>query len=216
MSGVTSAYQPTVWRISKGIFDSTNRDSLFTGQGSPAVVGTKYEFKFPILPNDYTIPAGHQLGIVIGTNFSAMSSVNGTTATAVTMDTKLSKVSLPIVGGRAAALASGAFTADTTGPTVTVPPTITKEATSTAGATVDYTVTVTDNEDPNPTVTCTPASGSTFPVGDTTVNCTGLDDSGNSTPASFHVVITDTTPPTVDTHADITGVEATRTRRPAR
>ena len=75
-----------------------------------------------------------------------------------TVNTLHSKLKLPIVGGLAAAKASGAFP-DVDGPTVTVPPTITAEATSAAGAVVNYTVTVSDTEDPAPTVTCTPAVG---------------------------------------------------------
>ena len=57
------------WRISRGILDSSNRDSLYADvpDRSP---GAEYEFKFPILPVDYTIPAGHRVGIVLMANFS--------------------------------------------------------------------------------------------------------------------------------------------------
>ena len=86
-----------------------------------------------------------------------------------------------------------------------MPPTITAEATSAAGAVVTYTVTVTDTEDPIPTVTCTPASGSTFPIGDTTVNCDGVDATLATTRVdTFHVIVQDTTAPTVDKPSDIT------------
>jgi X-Pro dipeptidyl-peptidase len=199
---------PALWRVSKGILDSTNRDSLFTGLGSPAVIGTKYEFKWPTLPNDYTFPAGHQIGIVIGANFSGYGSVNGTTATAITVDTRASKIILPIVGGHTAAFASGAFAADTTAPTLHLPADSSTEATGPA-TTVTYTATVTDNEDPNPTISCTPASGSGFAVGTTTVNCTGTDETGNTATGSFHVTVTDTTAPSispgVDASAEATG-----------
>jgi Tol biopolymer transport system component len=55
------------------------------------------------------------------------------------------------------------------------------------GAVVTYTVTATDTDDPNPTVSCTPASGSVFPIGDTTVTCKATDASGNSATGSFSV-----------------------------
>jgi X-Pro dipeptidyl-peptidase len=100
---------PTSWRVGKGLLDSSNRDSLFSGAGSPVTIGQTYEFKWPLLPNDFTFVAGHQLGVILGANFSGYGSVNGTTATAITVDTKLSKILLPITGGRAAARASGAF-----------------------------------------------------------------------------------------------------------
>lgn len=102
-------FTPTLWRVSKGILDSSNRDSLFSSLSSLVNIGQTYEFKWSMLPNDFTFPAGHQIGVILGANFSGYGSVNGTTQTAITVDTKLSKIVLPIVGGRASARASGAF-----------------------------------------------------------------------------------------------------------
>ena len=76
---------------------------------------------------------------------------------------------------------------DSTPPVLTVPETISMNATSPAGTQVTYTVAAIDNVDPNPTVTCTPPSGSTFQIGTTTVNCTATDASGNTANASFTV-----------------------------
>jgi Tol biopolymer transport system component len=55
------------------------------------------------------------------------------------------------------------------------------------GTVVTYEVTATDAVDPNPTVSCSPPSGSVFPIGDTTVNCTATDASGNSAKGSFSI-----------------------------
>jgi hypothetical protein len=77
---------------------------------------------------------------------------------------------------------------DTTSPTLTVPGHVTAAATSTAGATVTYSVSATDPDDMT-TVSCAPPSGNTFPVGTTTVSCTATDGSGNGTNASFLVVV---------------------------
>jgi Tol biopolymer transport system component len=74
-------------------------------------------------------------------------------------------------------------------PTINIPADITENATSPSGAKVTYTVTATDDIDPNPTLSCDPASGSTFPIGTTTVECTATDSSGNSTNESFNVVV---------------------------
>ena len=86
---------------------------------------------------------------------------------------------------------------DATPPALTLSPTIVAEATSASGAAVAYTVTATDNDDPTPDVDCTPASGSTFALGQTTVSCTATDDAGNSTTGSFVVRVVDTTAPTI-------------------
>ena len=55
-----------------------------------------------------------------------------------------------------------------------IQPTITAEATSAAGADVTYTVDATDVADPDPTVGCSPLSGSTFPLGTTSVDWYGI------------------------------------------
>src|SRR5262249_2481263 len=57
------------------------------------------------------------------------------------------------------------------------------------GAVVTFTATATDNVDGTDPVTCTPASGSTFPVGTTTVNCTATDAAGNYSSGSFKVTV---------------------------
>ncbi len=73
--------------------------------------------------------------------------------------------------------ASGSFTVtvvDTTAPVLSVKD-VTAEATSAAGAPVSYTATAADLVDGATTVTCTPASGSPFKLGDTAVSCSTAD-----------------------------------------
>jgi hypothetical protein len=74
-----------------------------------------------------------------------------------------------------------------TPPTINAPSGITTDATSWSGAIVSYSVSATDDFDPNPNVQCAPQSGSNFAIGDTTVTCTATDSSGNSSAASFVV-----------------------------
>ena len=97
---------------------------------------------------------------------------------------------------------------DTTPPILTLPADITAEATSPAGAPVGFTATATDIVDPAPVVDCVPASGTVFPLDDTTVNCTAIDAEGNVTGGSFTVTVEDTTPPILTLPANITA-EAT-------
>lgn len=53
--------------------------------------------------------------------------------------------------------------------------------------TVEFSVTASDNCDPQPTITYQPPSGSGFPVGATTVTCTATDEAGNTATCSFTV-----------------------------
>jgi hypothetical protein len=78
-----------------------------------------------------------------------------------------------------------------------VPANITTNATSPQGAVVHYTPpTATDESGDSSTasVTCTPASGSTFPIGTTTVTCTATDSDDTNSPVSqsFTVTVNDT------------------------
>lgn len=88
--------------------------------------------------------------------------------------------------------AFGSFTITVGVPILHLPGPITAEATSPAGAVVTYTATA-DGAD---SFSCSPASGSTFPLGTTTVNCAATNAAGTST-GSFTVKVQDTTPPTI-------------------
>ena len=89
-------------------------------------------------------------------------------------------------------------TADTTPPSLTLPANITTEATGPSGARVFYAASATDLVDVSVAVTCTPASGSTFPLdATTTVNCSATDAAGNTATGSFTVNVIDTTPTTI-------------------
>jgi outer membrane protein assembly factor BamB len=81
-----------------------------------------------------------------------------------------------------------AYATDHTFPTISVPAPIVARATSSTGAQVDYTVTASDPDD-TAIVSCTPPSGSTFPIGVTSVTCSATDTAGNTSSASFLVVV---------------------------
>ena len=87
---------------------------------------------------------------------------------------------------------------DTIAPVVTCPSNIVVEATNAAGNVVTFTPTATDNVDPNPTVTSSPASGSVFPLGVTTVTVTAYDTALNTNTCTFTVTIMDTIAPVVN------------------
>jgi len=81
---------------------------------------------------------------------------------------------------------------DTTPPTISgMPGDINLTTSDPSGTTLTYSMpTASDIVDASPAVNCAPASGSTIPVGDTTVSCTATDDSGNSASASFVAHVT--------------------------
>jgi len=85
---------------------------------------------------------------------------------------------------------------DLTGPRITVPPPITVEATGPLTR-VAFVVTANDDVDGPVPASCTPASGTAFPLGSTTVTCTAVDTHSNSSTASFDVTVIDTTAPSI-------------------
>ena len=80
-------------------------------------------------------------------------------------------------------------TRDDVSPLIMTPSDITVEAEDKFGAVVDYSVKAIDDVDGVIRVTCTPLPSSYFPIGDTTVNCSASDSSGNSVEKSFKVTV---------------------------
>ena len=91
-----------------------------------------------------------------------------------------------------------------TAPTIAVPDSFDVEATSADGAVVAFDVGTGDAEDvPAPAAVCAPASGSVFPMGQTTVSCSVTDSGGLSASGSFDVTVLDTTAPALDVPAGL-------------
>src|SRR5262249_31796706 len=80
---------------------------------------------------------------------------------------------------------------------------------------VTYTATASDLVDGTIAPTCAPASGSTFPLGTTTVSCSATDAHSNTATGTFKVTVShaggggDATAPVIDVPADITAVRTT-------
>jgi hypothetical protein len=100
---------------------------------------------------------------------------------------------------------------DTTAPRLVAPASPTVEATGPAGAKVEFAVAATDVVDGRIPATCTPASGSTFPLGATDVRCSARDASGNRVETTFTATVVDTTAPVLSLPANRT-VQATSTK----
>jgi hypothetical protein len=109
--------------------------------------------------------------------------------------------------GRTASCSFTVTVVDAEDPTITCPSNITvNNATGTCGATVNYTTPTFSDNCPGATInrTAGPASGSTFPVGVTTVTHQVTDASGNTASCSFTVTVNDTENPVISCPANIT------------
>lgn len=97
---------------------------------------------------------------------------------------------------------------DMTLPVIPQPPNLVVDAVEGADPVVNYAVPANDNVDGQIGTTCSPPSGSVFPVGATTVTCTAVDAAGNvSAAAAFTVVVNPppatATPTAVPTSTDV-------------
>ncbi len=99
-------------------------------------------------------------------------------------------------------------TIDNTPPVLTLPSTVPVDATSPAGASVDYSSLVSATDEHGPvTISCTPPSGAAFSIGDTTVACTAIDAGGNTSTGSFTVHVKDAAEQVADLLALVDGYE---------
>ncbi|MDX6410528.1 MAG: hypothetical protein QOE91_44 [Gaiellaceae bacterium] len=83
-------------------------------------------------------------------------------------------------------------------PTLRLPAPIQSEAEGPTGATVDFTARASDSADGALKADCTPSTGSLFPLGQTTVECTVINGHHRRATGSFSVVVVDTTPPKLE------------------
>ncbi|HEX5543428.1 MAG TPA: CocE/NonD family hydrolase [Micromonospora sp.] len=102
------AYRPTnvtQWRVSKGILDGQNRDSIAVAE--PMTPGQMYEISLPLLPEDYVFSAGNRIGVIIVGSYRSYSAERLSSRPTITVDTKISHISLPVFGGQQAARQAG-------------------------------------------------------------------------------------------------------------
>ena len=154
--------------------------------------------RLPHLPAAITAEAGSAAGQLA--NFTA-SATDAVSAVPVVTCNPASGATFPLGTTQVACNATdaagnsapGAFmvtVADTTAPHLILPADISAPAGSSSGQVVNFTVSATDAVTASPVVTCAPASGSTFPIGVTLVQCSVSDAVGNSASDSFAVTIT--------------------------
>jgi hypothetical protein len=157
------------------------------------------------LPGDITTTAPNYTGTAVSYTASASDAVDGTDAVSCdhasgsTFPTGTTTVSCSATD-RAGNKGTGSFhvtvNVNDQPPVVTPPADIQREANGPSGSVVTFAAAAVDDIDgPIPAVSCSPKSGSTFPLGTTTVTCSATDSHGHTGSAQFHVRIVDTTPP---------------------
>lgn len=91
--------------VTKGILDGLNLTSLT--ESTPLVPDQKYDVDVRLLPEDYVFDTGHQIGVVLLGSYSGYSSRAKQNRADITVHFDRSRVELPIVGGRTAAVQAG-------------------------------------------------------------------------------------------------------------
>ncbi len=183
-----------------------------TGQNSFTITVEDTTAPSLTLPDDITEEATSASGAEVTFNASAHDLVDGdltptcTPASGETFPIGTTTVTCDVTD-EAGNTDSDTFTVtveDTTAPEVDVPDDIIAEATGSDGAVVTYdAATAEDIVDGTLTPSCAPASGSTFPLGETTVTCSVTDVAGNTGSNSFTVKVRNTTPPAVTVPANL-------------
>ena len=126
----------------------------------------------------------------VGTSRSFMRADCCTTSSFVTANDTLNPTSVTLSGGTVGAPVDGP-------PSFFGANNVTVEATGPSGAVATFTVTAIDNEDGARPVSCSPASGSTFGLGNTTVTCSSSDTTNHTGTTTLMVTVRDTTGPVI-------------------
>jgi subtilisin-like proprotein convertase family protein len=161
---------------------------IVSGTYQPTNVDSREAFSSPAPPGPY----GTTLSVFNGTD------PNGTWSLFVVDDVVADRGE--ITGGWSLTITT---VPDASPPVVSVPADISVPASSPEGALVTYDASAMDEVDGALVPSCDPNSGSTFPLGPTTVTCTATDAAGNTGSASFSVTVVDATAPVLTVPATI-------------
>lgn len=165
-----------------------------------------------VVPSDITVNAAGPSGTAVSYNVSAVDLVDGALTpscdwpSGATFPIGTTLVTCSVVdahGNRGTNSFNVTVLEDLTPPELSLEINNPYEATGPSGAIVNYNASFTDSGSGLASASCAPASGSIFPIGTTTVNCTATDNAGNTATPSFDVVVQDTTAPVLNLPADM-------------
>jgi HYR domain len=173
-------------------------DDLTGEESTPRAWDWTVDFTAPSIPQDKSVEATSPLGTPV--SFEATDNLDPAPLLDCTPASEsafaLGTTDVTCIATDAAGNASeqGVFTVtvtDTSPPVLAPHDNVLAVQESAAGASVDYNPpTVTDAGDAAPVVDCAPASGETFPIGSTTITCSAIDASGNtSSSVQFEIIV---------------------------
>jgi hypothetical protein len=135
---------------------------------------------------------------VVWTSSNPVAAIIGPEGRATAIGPGVSVLTVSVQEDEASApfVAHATLTVDTSAPVIAASD-VSAEASSAAGAIVTFSFSATDDFDPHPAVSADHASGANYAIGTTAVVVTATDAAGNSNTKTFHVVVADTTLPTI-------------------
>jgi hypothetical protein len=149
-------------------------------------------------------------GVTVADNCSTTNDIqlsqSPTAGTPVGIGTTIVTVTATDASGNQSTCTTNFTVNDVTAPQITCPANIdVTPGGSACSATVNYTTPSATDTCSTASVVCTPASGSSFPAGTTTVTCTATDTSSNQSQCTFTITVhvNDTTAPTISCPGDV-------------
>lgn len=214
VGGGSASYSLSAMQAALGL-DPTNT-RIFFGNTSVGSLFTQLKISSDTTPPVITAPADivreatGPAGAVVTFTATAVDNIDGAVAVAASPASgsmfPLATTSVGLAAADAAGnTATASFTVmvrDTTAPAVTVPGDITAEATGPGGAAVGYPAPTASDAVGVTSLASAPASGSTFPLGSTTVTATARDAAGNIGTGTFKVSVVDTIAPVLTVPAN--------------
>lgn len=187
MGEYTYAYYLKAGNSSQDIFFATNKPAS-TGSG------TKLNFNYTVVTDDVSADLDYVAFDSLKLNGGSIKDPAGNDA----------NLTLAAPGTANSLGANKAIVIDAVAPVIAFHADVTAEATSPAGAVVEYdTPTAEDVFDGSVEVSCTPASDTQFDLGTAVITCTASDELGNTTTSNFNVIVKDTTAPEITAPSDV-------------
>ena len=198
-SSTSSTTQLTSTSTTSSSTSSATSTSTYSTSESTST-STSVQDKTPpvvTVPSDMTKEAAGPTGVVVSYAATASDLVDGsitpicTPSSGSTFPLASTKVTCTATdkAGNTGSASFQVTVVDTTPPKLSIPLDMTVQASGT-GAVVTFSASASDLVDGSIPITCTPASGSTFPLGTTTVTCSATDKTGNEASGSFKVTVT--------------------------